>query len=432
MRDSKTAHMNFTQRDDLPSAPGLEDVGPLGSLVPHEGAVMRIPRSGRPFDPCPAVPVGDAVPLRDAARLVAEGLVFTNRHVHAAQLALMTEWVEGALGPPRASCSIGRGEQLLWFDGAILLLLDSGFTVACAAGDRLRVLLAHPLAGEPSLAPARYSYDRLTQPPQAGSQLGSVAHPDMTFPETFDLHEAESGCWVRGMLRDTFDTCFQMKAGGTIATLPRHLDRFPLASAFGEWQPGLRNVSCLRDKLEAHRASEALSRAVLAADDLIGGFRGERGIHLVAPWAAGSILERTASGIWAEPRHPYNGAWFIGWAMIAQMRASLYVDEHGHVWASWQEPGDDEVEMHLVGECVECWFERQLYLLEHGYASEATCTSVETLPPGVRLREDLSDTAAEVFVDGETVWLVEERGIQRMSRSVSSISDVLEIAARFG
>ncbi|XYH98821.1 hypothetical protein ACMHYB_03400 [Sorangium sp. So ce1128] len=118
--------------------------------------------------------------------------------------------------------------------------------------------------------------------------------------------------------------------------------------------------------------------------------------------------------------------------MIAQMRTGLYVDEMGGVWASWQDPGDDEVQIRLVGESVEHWFERQLYLLDHGYASEATCSSEETLPPGLYLREDLSDETAKVFVDKDAVWLVEEHGIQRMSRHVLSVSDVLAVAARFG
>ncbi len=43
--------MNFTERDDLPSAPGIEDLGPLGSLAQHEGTVVRIPRSANPFEP---------------------------------------------------------------------------------------------------------------------------------------------------------------------------------------------------------------------------------------------------------------------------------------------------------------------------------------------------------------------------------------------
>ncbi|WP_437623243.1 hypothetical protein [Sorangium sp. So ce1151] len=422
--------MMLILRDDLPSTAGLEDLGPLGSLVPHEGVVVRVPRSGHPFDPRPAVPVDDAAPLRDAARLVAEGLVLTNHP--ASQLSLMNEWVEGALGPPRATCSIGRAEQLLWFEGAVLLLLESDYTLACATSERLRTLLAHPLAGKPSLEPARYSYGRLESPPRFGALLGSVAHPETYFPEACELHETEGGCSVRGVLQGAFATQFQMGPGAAIATVPRHPDRFVRASSFGEWQPGLRNTDGLRAQLEEHRASEALTRAVLAADDIVGGFRGGRGIQMIAPWAAGAIRKRTASGVWAEPRHPYNGSWFIGWVMIAQVRAGLYVDEMGGVWASWQDPGDDEVQIRLVGESVEHWFERQLYLLEHGYASEATCSSEETLPPGLDLREDLSDETAKVFVDKDAVWLVEENGIQRMSRHVSSVSDVLAVAARFG
>ena len=90
------------------------------------------------------------------------------------------------------------------------------------------------------------------------------------------------------------------------------------------------------------------------------------------------------------------------------------------------------MEIRLVGTSVEGWFERQLYLLEHGYASEATCSSEETLPPGLDFRADLSDAAAKVHVDGEVVWLVEDDRIQRMSRRASSVSDVLAVAARFG
>ncbi|WP_437485309.1 hypothetical protein WME75_00530 [Sorangium sp. So ce1014] len=234
------------------------------------------------------------------------------------------------------------------------------------------------------------------------------------------------------MLQGALETQFQIKPGGCIATAPRHPDRLARASSFGEWQPGLREQEGLRVQLERYQASDALATAVLAADELVGGFRGQRGISIVAPWAASMIRERTASGIWSAPVHPYNGAWFIGWIENTAVRTGVYVDENGGVWASWQEPDDDEVQVRLVGTSVERWFERQVYLLENGYASEATCRTEEALPPGLSLREDLSDAAAQIFVDGDAVWLVEECGIQRMSRRVSSVSDVLAIAGRFG
>ncbi|WP_437317315.1 hypothetical protein [Sorangium sp. So ce385] len=115
------------------------------------------------------------------------------------------------------------------------------------------------------------------------------------------------------------------------------------------------------------------------------------------------------------------------------MRTGIYVDETGGAWASWQEPDDDdEVQVRLVRTSVERWFERQTSLLENGYALESTCRSEEALPPGLSLLEDLSDATAQVFADGDAVWLVEECGLQRMSRRVSSVSDVLGIAGGFG
>jgi hypothetical protein len=421
----------FTERDDLPSAPGLENLGPLGSLAQSDGAAVRVPLSGNPFEPRPPVPVDDPAVLREAARLVSEGLVLRERHNHGAQGALMTAWIEGALGPPCAVRSIGRSEQLLWFEGAIVLLLCDALTVACATSERLRALLAHPLPRGLSPAPARYSYGSMAGVPPHGSLLGSLDHMDRYFPEAFELYETATGCWIRGVLDGAFETQFHMTAGGRIATVPRHPDRLTGASSFGEWQPGLQNRDGLRAQLERYRASEALTSAVFAVDELVGGFRGQRGISLVAPWAAGAIRERTSPGIWSEPVHPYNGAWFIGWIENTSVRTSLYVDETGGVWASWQEPDDDDVQLRLVGTGVERWFERQVYLLENGYASEATCRSEEVLPHGLSLRGDLSDAAAQVFVDGDAVWLVEECGIQRMSRRVSSVSEVLAIADRF-
>ncbi|WP_437967871.1 hypothetical protein WMF04_00615 [Sorangium sp. So ce260] len=424
--------MSFAARDDLPSAPGIEDLGPLGSLAPHEGAVVRIPRSGNPFEPRPPLPTEDPAALRDAARLVSEGLVLRQRHNHGAQAALMTGWVEGALGPPRVVRSIGASEQLLWFDGAIVLLLADALTVACATGERLRALLARPVPPGLSPAPARYAYSPNDGPSQPGTLLGSMHLMDRYFPETFELYGTETGCWVRGVLQGAFETRFQMRPGGGIATAARHPDRFARASSFGEWQPGLREHDGLCAQLERFQASAALTKAVLDVDELIGGFRGQRGISIMAPLAASVIRERTASGIWSSPVHPYNGAWFIGWIENTAVRTGIYVDERGGVWASWQEPDDDEVQVRLVGTGVERWFERQIYLLGNGYASEATCRSEAALPPGLSLREDLSDAAAQVFVDEDAVWLVEECGIQRMSRRAPSVSDVLAIAGRFG
>lgn len=424
--------MTFAERDDLPDAPGLENLGPLGSLVLHEGKVVRIPRSGNPFEPRPPVPVEDPVVLRDAARLVSEGLVLRNWHNHRAQSALMSAWVETALGPSREARSVGPSEQVLWFDGAVVLLLDDALTVACATSERLRALVSHPAPRGHSPAPGRYSYGPIARPPQMGSRLGSIDHLDQYFPETFDLHESGAGCWVRGVLQGDFETQFEMHPGGRIATVPRHPDRFAHASSFGEWQPGLRNRDSLCAQLERFHASEALTETVLAVDDLVGGYRGQRGISLLAPWAASVIRERTASGMWAMPVHPYNGAWFIGWMENAAVRTGLYVDETGALWASWQEPTDDEVQMRLIGTSVERWFERQLYRLDHGYASETTCHAEEALPSGLSFREDLSDSVAKVFEDGDAVWLVEECGVQRMSRRVSSVSDVLAVASLFG
>ena len=423
--------MIFADRDDLPDAPGLESLGPLGSLALADGEAWRIPRSGRPFEPGRAVPAGDVGALRDAARFASEALLLVDRHAHASQRALMAAWVEGALGPPRSVHSIGLAEELAWFDGVLLMTLRDAFTVACATPERLRALLARSPSGPLSLAPATCSYGSLAARPAIGARIGAMTHPDPTFPETFELHEAGAGCWARGTLQGTFETQRYLAPGGHVETAPRHADRFARASAFGEWQPGLRDPAGLRARLEANGAPEALGRAVIAADDLVGGFRGTRGIPMLAPWAASLILERTAPGVWAKPRHPYNGAWFFGWTESTALRTDLYLDETGRVWASWQDPGDDEVQVRVAGETVERWFERELYLLEHGYASEATCRPEQALPGGLALREGLSDAAAKVFVDGDAVWLVEERGIQRMSRRAGGVSEVLAVAAAF-
>lgn len=420
-------------RDDLPDAPGLVDLGPLGSLVERGGEAVRIQKSISRFDPGRVVPVEDAGPLLEAARLVSEGLVLESRHAHAAQRALLSGWVERALGAPLSALSIGGAERVLGFDGALVLLLEHASVVACASPERLRALLACSPRGPLSLCPARYSYSALDARPRPGAPVGAVSHVGLFLPEALDLFEAEGGCWARGALQGAFEAELLVKAGGAVATVPRHPGAGALSSSFGEWQPGLRRPEGLRTLLEESGAPEPLAQAVLRADEALGGFRGERGIQLVAPWAAAAVRRATAPGIWAEPRHPYNGAWILGWAMISQVRAALYVDEAGAVWASWQDPADDQVEMRRVGSSAERWFERQLHLLEHGYASLATCTSEEALPPGAALRADLSDDAAQVFVEeGEVVWLVEEGNIQRMSRRVSSVEEVLAAAGRCG
>lgn len=136
------------------------------------------------------------------------------------------------------------------------------------------------------------------------------------------------------------------------------------------------------------------------------------------------------NSIWTQPRHPHNGAWLIDWAVINQYRADLFVDEEGGLWASLQEPGDDDVEYRRIAVTVEGWFRRQLFLLDHGYASDSKCRAEERLPPGLCLCEDLSDAAPQVYVDGDAVWLVEERRIQRMSRHVSPVAEVLAAVAR--
>ncbi len=226
---------------------------------------------------------------------------------------------------------------------------------------RLQALLAHLVPPGLSPAPARYSYGPIAGLPQPGALLGSIEYMDRYFPEALKLYETETGCRVRGVLQGALETQFQIKPGGCIATAPRHPDQLARASSFGERQPGLREQEGLRVQLERYQASDALATAVLAADELVGGFRGQRGISIVAPWAASMIRERTASGIWSAPVHPYNGAWFIGWIENTAVRTGIYVDENGGVWASWQEPGDDEVQVRLVGTSVERWFERQVY-----------------------------------------------------------------------
>lgn len=415
-------------RDDLPDAPGLEDLGPLGSLVRHEGAWLRIPQSMSRFDPRRAVPVEDAALLREAARCVAEGLVFTSRWTHMGPRERVIAWVEGALGPPRATSIVGGAEQLLWFDGAVLTLLKSAVTLACASRGQLAALIVHPLASGLSLSPARYSYESRPARLPLGRHLGRVSSID---PEILDFYETEGGCVIQSVAHSHLETELLMKPGGVIATPPPAPEHFPRARPFGEWQPGLRRPEALHALLREHRAPDPLARAVLEADELVGGFCGRRGIRMVAPWAACLILPETVPEFWSTPRHPYDGSWFLGWATITQIHTSLYLDEHGWLWASWQEPSDDEVQMRRLGPSVGRWFERQLFLLEHGYASEATCRTVEALPPGLALHEDLSDEGAQVYVDGDAVWLVEEIGVQRMSRRVANVAEVLAAVVRF-
>jgi hypothetical protein len=222
-----------------------------------------------------------------------------------------------------------------------------------------------------------------------------------------------------------------MKPGGVIATPARHAERFPRASAFGEWQPGLRSVDGLSAMLDAYHVSPALADAVFAADELIGGFRGNRGIDLLAPWAGcfpGSTRRTWKHG--TLPPHWYTDAWYIGQVDTDKWPEPHWLDERGSVWAHWEYIPVEDGEIHKVGTSVEGWFTRQLYLRDHGFDWPATCTTEETLPSGLQLRDDLSDEVAKVYDDGDAVWLVDDRGIQRMSRHVSTVAEVLAAAAR--
>lgn len=422
-------------RDDLPSAPGVEELGPLGSLIQLDGNLLRIPASA-PWSPhTTALPVDDAAPLRDAARFVAQGLVLRGLH---AQRELLNRLLREAFGPPRAIHSLGDGEDIVWFDGAIYLSLNENtFTVAFATPERLEALLSLPARAKEhlALAPARHAYEALAREPELGPSIGAMNHPtfvEALGQETFELYETQAGCAVRGKLNATFETRFQMKPGGVIGTPAHHIGRFPQASALGEWQPGLRNVDALSVLLAEGGASVAFTEVVLAADDLIGGFRGDRGIQLLAPWAAcfQDPLAPRGVPVAKRARHWYNDAWLIGWVCSRELPEAHYVDEKGSVWAHWEDVPMEDGAIHRVGATVEGWFERQLYLLEHGYTHDAMCATKEELPCGLQLRDDLSDDVAKVYDDGDAVWLVDDRGIQRMSRHVATAAEVLAAAAR--
>lgn len=426
--------MTRVERDDLPRAPGVEDIGPLGSLVRQGGSLFRIPHSASRFDPRPAEPAVDAAALRDAASRIAKGYVLVSRHTHAGQRQRLTTRVDATLGVPERTLLLGRGQEIRWYGGAVLALLDGASTLACATLAEVAGVLGPGPVEAPSLAPAAFEYRELEALPALGGCLGRVAHAEHVHARAFALHEAEGGCVAVGRLRERFELQFAMLPGGVVAAPARWKGRFPGAARFGLWQSSLVNTDRLRALLAEHGAKGALSEAVLAAEAALGGFGGERGVELIAPWAACEILAETAPGIWAGPRHPYNGAWFVGWAMVAQVRVGLSLDERGRVWASWQDAGDDEVQIRLVGEDLERWFSRQLFLLEHGYASEATATLESALPDGLSAREDLSDAVARVYEEPsrDAVWLVEEGRVQRMSRVAADADAVIAIAARFG
>lgn len=425
--------MTLVPGDDLPSAPGIEALGPLGSLAMHEGKLVRIPltslsRTDR------IVPVEDVGLFREAARLVADGLVLAGRHRYLTEKELITDWLESALGPPRKVCPLSQRTWVVTFESAVCLALDGAFTVACATSDLLGAFLDHPTTRNQHLSPARYAYEGAPTEPDFGRLLGSTICPDRPGWETFALHETDRGCAVRGVLAEVFETRFEMKRGGVIATVPRHPERFARARAFGEWQPGLRNTAGLCALLEAHQASDSLTREVLAADELVGGFRGQRGIEILSPWAMWGILKASSCDRSdPSPRSiAYNeSTWLLGWAFIEQQHANVYVDDAGHVWTCWQDPATGFEEFYRVGETVEGWFNRQLFLLEHGYAWESMCRVEEALPPGLRLREDLSDATAQVFEGGDAVWLVHELGIRRMSRHVATAAEVVALVERF-
>jgi hypothetical protein len=213
--------MTFAERDDIPCAAGLESLGPLGSLASHGGQLWRIPRSGNPFAPRRAVPAADVQALRDAAELASEALLFVDPHVHAANRALLATWVERGFGPPRRVLSIDAAEDLVWFDGPLLMLLRDAYTLACATPEHVRALLACAPSGPLSLAPAAYSYGSLAARPTIGERLGTTSQLHAMFSESFELYGADEACWARGMLNGAFETERLIARGGLIKTAQR-------------------------------------------------------------------------------------------------------------------------------------------------------------------------------------------------------------------
>lgn len=136
-----------------------------------------------------------------------------------------------------------------------MLLRDLSFSIAFDASDRLAALLAHPEARKIDVAPPGYAYEPIATAPPFGSLLGAVGNLGRVhrLEERFELYKTESGCGVRGVLRGGSLTMFQMNPGGVIATVPRQAERFPGASAFGEWQPSLRDTDGLRARWRATR-----------------------------------------------------------------------------------------------------------------------------------------------------------------------------------
>lgn len=425
--------MNCHVLNTLPVAPDLECLVPFGALAIGEERSVLITLRATGFAPGRIVVIDDVPALRAAYQFIREGIVLRSFTSGPGNREFFNGWLDFVFGQPKQVAQMGQQwfGQVRWYgEQAIIVHLDDSITIAVKDSKQLRQLLAEFPSYRPWLAPARYSYEMISTQPAMGDFVGRFGQISSFCSEDFKLYESEEGIRIQGLTEDRLPTELLVRSGGRCATGPLHPGSRTQAAEWGEWQPGLANQTALLADLEKHGAPASLIQPVLAANTAIGGFRGPEGSELLAPLAAGRIHARRGN---ASPAHPTEEAWLIGWAMIDQTQAMIYVDEQGVVWSAWSDPAADEWVTRRVGLDSQSWFARHLFLRAHGYASDFTCREVTSVPATAIRCEQHSDTVAQVFLDesGRRVWLVEEARIQQMSQSAGSASEVIRAVERY-
>lgn len=424
--------MTFEVLNDLPVAPGLEFLGPLGTMAAHQGATVLIPPpNARSFRGAITL-VEDAPRLRELYEFLNAGFILESPGGGPQQRTFFTTRLNFFLGAPRAKTAIDpHGWQWVhWYPDVVCIFLNFSTVVAARHWGHLQGLIEdYPTYG-PGLGPARYAYSSVDSLPEAGRLVGHFGRSSSFCGEDFKLHASDGGIVIRGLTEDFLRTELLACAGGHIATVPRQPNRETLANAQGEWQPGFCDSRRLSGMLENQGASAQLIHHVLSLEAELGGYRGPEGTELIAPSAAARELHRHRK---VGPKHPILEAWLIGWAMIGPSRSMIYLDDEGKVWAVKDASSEAFASSLLIGVTAEGWFERHLFLRKHGYSSELTCQEVDTIPPEARLCEQYSDSVAHVYTDAaeSTVWLSSGQGVQKMSRVARNADQVVHAVERY-